>query len=93
MLHKIAKQQLIDYYIKQSRLIAHQLVSLLSINDGYELSVLFNLPQTTNINILQTWAIDYLIKHEVEINTQYVLNEIAEVFQYEVAIKQQDFYL
>jgi hypothetical protein len=93
VMHKITKQQLIDHYIKQSHLIAHQLVNLLSINDGYELSVLFHLPQANNRDILQCWAIDYLIKHEVGEGQQYSLTELAETFQYEVSIKQQDFYI
>lgn len=93
VVHKIAKQRLIDYYLKQSQLIAHQLVNLLSINDGYELSVLFHLPQASNGDILQCWALDYLITNQIDEKLQYSLEEVAESFKCDVAIKQQDFYL
>lgn len=92
VMHKIAKQRLIDYYIKQSHLIAHQLMNLLSIKEGYELSVLFHLPQANNRDILQCWAIDYLIEQEADEKLEYSLEDIAEAFRCDVAIKQQDFY-
>jgi len=92
VMQKLAKQQLIDYYIKQSNLIAHQLVNVLSINDGYELSALFHLPQAKNSNIVKCWAIDYLINNNIDEKFQFSLEEVAEAFKCEVAIKQQDFY-
>ena len=93
VVHKIAKQRLIDYYIKQSQLIVHQLINLLSIKDGQELSVLFHLPQANNRDILQCWAIDYLIKNQIDEKLQYSLEEVDETFKCDVAIKQQDFYI
>lgn len=93
VLNKIAKQRQIDYYIKQANLISRQLVNLLSIKDGYELSVLFHMPQTDNRYMLKCWAVDYLIRNKVGENHQYSLSEIVETFKYEVAIKQQDFYI
>lgn len=93
VLNKIAKQRLIDHYIKQANLISRQLINLLSINDGYELSVLFHMPQTDNRYMLQCWAVDYLIKNKEGENHQYSLSEIVETFKYEIAIKQQDFYI
>ena len=62
----LAKQQLVDFYIKSAHAIATQLKNLLSINDGYEFSLLFNLPKADNREILKSWVIDYLINNNVE---------------------------
>lgn len=93
VMQKVAKKQLIDNYVKQSNLIAEQLMNLLSINDGYELSVLFNLPQTKNSNALKCWVIDYLVKYKRDEMLQYKLSEVADSLKSEIAIRQQDFYI
>ncbi len=90
---KIAKQQVIDNYIKKSQWISQQLKNLLSINDGLELSVLLNQPQARNSVIIKCWVIDYLIKHDITDTENISLVDIATAFKYEMEIKQQDFYL
>jgi len=91
--HKIAKQQIIDRYLNKSQRITNQLVNLLKINNGHELSVLFNLPASNNYDALRCWVLDYLIEHDEYQSQQYSLTNMLQDFQCEVAVKQQDLYI
>jgi hypothetical protein len=85
---KVIKQQLISGYTQRSQRISSQLVSLLNINHGYELSTLFNVPLINNNDALICWVTNYLIENE-EYQTELSLVNIMNDFQLTVARKQQ----